>query len=541
MLQVTRQFKTEPYAHQRKYLEEHGGAYAFFLSTEQGTGKSWMLINEAAILWDKGLIDAVCVLAPNGVHTNWVLNEIPDHLPDWAPRTAVAWDSAMGKKATARFNRVYETHGPRQLRFLTMNWEGLNAARSFQVLVKFFQLFAGRIMFVGDEPSGAIKNPTSTRYKQLLKLKPMTAFRRMADGTPITQGPFDAFAPYHFLDKRILKTDSYMAFKAEYAEMIPAKMQGYDDNGQPALVDNPLIKKIMERSGSKRVPQIVAKGPGGLPKYRNIEKLQRLIAPHTYRVLKKDCLDLPEKVYKTVYFELTKEQREVYDRLKRECRIVYEGEETPVAKLAAITKLAQVTSGFVIHPEHDDALPIPGPNPKIELLMERVQSIVAQGSKVIVWARFHAEIEAIAERLRAAAITFVEYHGGVKNKDREAAKIAFQGGDSGQRAEDGSDPGSGWAQVMVAQQQAGGTGNTWTVADYTIYFSNTFSLRERLQSEDRNHRIGQDKNVVYIDLVALNTIDQKIVHALKAKKNIADIINGDGRALLSDDPDELPF
>lgn len=522
---VTAQFKTKPYNHQLRCLAEHGGKPAYFLSAEQGTGKSWIIINDAAQLWGAGQLDAIIVLAPNGVHTNWTLQELPKHMPDWVRWRSAAWRSGMGKGERARFDKIFGTAedlDQRTLRILTMNWEGLNHASSFEVL-KRFATGAGRLMIVGDEPSGAIKNPSSARFKALLKLKYMTKYRRMTDGTPITQGPFDAFAPYNFLDKRILETDSYTAFKAEYAEMIPHEVLGHDDDGNKCMVPNPLIKSIMDRSGSKRIPQIVQKGAGGMPKYKNLDKLQRLIAPHTFRVLKKDCLDLPEKIYKTAYFELTPEQKAAYDKMKQECRLVYEGEETPVAKLAAITKLAQITSGFFIHPEQEEPVPIPGENPKLQLLSERVEAIARQGSKVIVWARFHAEIAAIARALTDAGVSHVEYHGGVSSKDREAAKIAFQEGD---------------ASVMIAQQQAGGTGNTWTAAEYTIYFSNTFSLRERLQSEDRNHRIGQDKNVVYLDLVARGTVDERIVSALRAKKSIADLINGDGRALLYDD---VPF
>jgi SNF2 family DNA or RNA helicase len=270
----------------------------------------------------------------------------------------------------------------------------------------------------------------------------------------------------------------------------------------------------MDRTKSKRIPQIVQKGKGGLPKYKNLDKLQRLIAPHTFRVLKKDCLDLPEKIYKTAFFDLTPQQQVHYDKALKECRLVYEGEETPVAKLVAVTKLAQITSGYFIHPEHEEPARIAGENPKLNLMRERVRAIVAQGSKVIVWARYHVQIEDIVAALKEEGVSCVEYHGRVKMIDREAAKISFQEGD---------------ASVMVAQQQAGGTGVTWTAADYTLYFSNTFSLRDRLQSEDRNHRIGQTNNVTYIDLVASDTVDVQITRALVAKKNVADLINGDGK------------
>lgn len=521
-------YKTKPYSHQLRCLAEHGHKRAFLLSAEMGTGKTWIIANNAADLWEAGEIDAMIVFAPNGVHTNWTLLELPKHMPDWCRWKSHAWSSNTSKRELARLEKIYTPapDGARELRILTMNWEGLNHKRSFDALMR-FALGAGRLLIVGDEASGYIKNPTSARFKALLKLKYMTKYRRIMDGTPITQGPFDAFAPYNFLDKNILETESYFAFKTEYAEMIPDTVSGYDDNGQVVQKINPLLKSIMDRSGTKRIPQVVQKGPGGQPKYKNLDKLQRIVAPYTFRVLKKDCLDLPDKIYKTAFFEMTPLQAQLYKKAEDECRLVYESEETPIAKLTAITKLAQITSGFYIHPEHEEPIRIEGDNPKMDLMVDRVKSVVAQGSKIIVWARFHAEIDEIVRVLEAEGIKVVQYHGGVKMKDREAAKIAFQGD-----PEHPDNPDAGWASVMVAQQQAGGTGVTWTAAAYTLYFSNTFSLRERLQSEDRNHRIGQDQNVVYIDLVATGTVDEKIVRALASKKNIADLINGDGRELL---------
>lgn len=515
-------FKNPPYKHQARCLAEHGHKRAFFLSAEMGTGKTFIIINNLADLWAAEEVDAVIVFAPNGVHTNWTLIELPKHMPDWVTWRAAAWGPSMGKAATKKFDEIYgskESANKRELRILCMNWEGLNHKRSFDVLMR-FALGASKLAVIGDEPSGYIKNPSSARFKALLKFKYMTKYRRMMDGTPVTQGPFDVFAPYNFLDKTILQTESYMAFKAEYAEMVPAEIVGFDDDGNRCMVPNPLIKSIMDRNGSKRVPQIIAKGAGGLPKYKNLDKLTALVAPHTFRVLKADCLDLPEKVYKTAFFELTPQQRAVYKKAEDELRLVYLNEETPFAKLTAVTKLAQITRGFYIHPEAPEPLQIEGDNPALELLKERVLAIVSQGDKVIVWARFHAELALIAKMLMDEGIMFSEYHGGVKMRDRETSKTAFQDGES---------------SVFLAQQQAGGTGLTLHAAAYTIYFSNTFSLRDRLQSEDRNHRIGQTRSVLYLDLVARGTIDERIVRALKAKKDVADLINGDGKELFGAD------
>ena len=186
---------------------------------------------------------------------------------------------------------------------------------------------------------------------------------------------------------------------------------------------------------------------------------------------------------------------------------MYENEETPFVKLVASMKLAQITSGYYLHPDSEEPVRIEGENPKLDLLEERARKIVGEGNKIIIWARYRIEIADIASRL--SDLNCVQYHGGVKKNDRTEAIDAFQEGD---------------ANVFIANQQAGGTGLTLTAANYVAYFSNDFSLRNRLQSEDRAHRIGQKKNVVYLNFVGKDTIDEKVVYALLNKKDVAETI-----------------
>jgi SNF2 family DNA or RNA helicase len=261
-----------------------------------------------------------------------------------------------------------------------------------------------------------------------------------------------------------------------------------------------------------RAPQIVMRDAKGKPKYKNLEKLNKLIAPHSFRVLKSECLDLPEKIYKTAYFDLTAEQRRVYNKAEEEGRLTLNGEDTPFNRLVVLGKLAQITSGYYLHPDATEPVRIEGGSPKLELLKERVQAVLEEDRKVIIWARYHVELKDICDALLDIGldpgIGFVQYHGKVSKKERDLAIDTFEHGN---------------AYVFVGQQQAGGTGITLVAASTVIYFSNTFSLGDRLQSEDRAHRIGQRENVVYINLVARGTIDEKIVDAVETKKNISEI------------------
>lgn len=499
-LDFNAKFKTQPYRHQLECLNKFGRQQAFALLAEMGTGKTWIVINNIADLWSSEDCDAVLVLAPNGVHTNWTRLELPKHMPDWVRYRAAAWVSTPNKKEKEDLESLFSNPGSGELRILTMNHEALQTKRGIEFAERFC-MTGRRVMIVADE-SDAYKNPTAARTKALMKLRRLSYWRRIMSGTPINNAPFDAFSQFSFLDEHILGTTSFYAFKAEYAEML---QQG-----------NPLLEAIKKRSGSRFTPQVVARGVGGRPKYRNLEKLSKLIAPHSFRVLKKDCLDLPDKIYKTLVFSMTREQIEIYKKAEQECRLMFMNEETPFNKLVAVTKLAQITSGYYIHPLSEEPVRIEGDNPKLDLLVERVQKIVESGEKVIIWARYRIEIEDIVARLRAEGIESVEYHGGVKKGDRVDAIEAFERGS---------------ASVFVGNQQAGGTGITLVAASYVIYFSNNFSLRDRLQSEDRAHRIGQKKNVTYINIAAKGTIDEVVIRALTSKKDVADTIIDRGLAL----------
>lgn len=486
-------FKTQPYRHQVECLNKFGRQPAFALLAEMGTGKTWIIINNVADLWSNGDCDAVLVLAPNGVHTNWTRLELPKHMPDWVRYKMAAWSSNPNRKEAEEMRQLNANAGSGELRILTMNWEALGTKRGLEFAEQFCAT-GRRLMLVADE-SDAVKNPSAIRTKNLMKLKRYSHWRRIMTGTPINNAPFDAFSQFNFLDTDILGTSSFYAFKAEYAEMLQA--------------GNPLLRAIQQRGGLRHMPQIVARGAGGLPRYKNLDRLHALIAPHSFRVLKADCLDLPDKIYKTLVFNMTREQAEVYSRAEDECRLVFEAETTSFSKLVAVTKLAQITSGYYIHPASAEPVRIPGENPKLDLLVDRVRKITELGEKVIVWARYRIEIADITSRLQSAGVKCVQYFGGVKKADRVAAIESFEHGD---------------AEAFIGNQQAGGRGITLVAAHYVIYFSNDFSLRNRLQSEDRAHRIGQLKNVTYFNIVAKGTIDEAVVGALENKKDVADAI-----------------
>jgi len=500
---MTERFKTKPRDHQLEGIRLVDGRTAFAYLAEMGTGKSWMLINDVASLWGEGRVNGLLIFAVNGGQWTWTLNELPAHMPDWVRWRSAAWSAHQTKKTAHALNSILTGDDSTELRVLVMNHEALQTKRGLE----FAQRFATsviKLMIAVDESSG-FKNPQAVRTKALFSLKPFSTYRRILDGFAINNGPFDAFAQFSFLDETILRTTSYFAFKAEYAEMLSPT--------------NALVQSVKRRSGSRGTPQIVARAPDGKPRYKNLDKLNALIAPHSFRVLKADCLDLPEKVYTQTYFELEPQQRKVYDLMEDQARMIIEnGEETPVARLAALMKLSQINSGFIISPITREPMPIEGENPKLSLLESRLETLIEGGQRIIVWARFREELKQIAALAARRGWSIVQYHGDTPRDERIEGITKFQAGE---------------ANIFLAQQQVGATTITLTAATHVIYYSNTFSARDRWQSEDRAHRIGQRNVVTYEDLIALKTIDAKIVSVLRSKRDCAELVMGDRKDLFS--------
>ena len=489
--------KTQPLAHQAKCLQMHGDAPGFALTAEMGTGKTWIAMINVAGLYAAQQCDAAIVFAPNGVHTNWTRRELPKHMPEDIPYVAAAWGG--GKEETKVFERLVKPMN--DLRIITMNWEALATKKGFAAVVRFAE--NTRSLTIICDESDWVKNPKALRTKNLMKLRGYSRWRRIMTGTPFDGTPFSAFSQYNFLDTKILNCGNYAAFKSQYAYMLHR--------------GHPLLERIMEKHKLRFTPQMIERDGEGRPKYRNLDKLAALLAPYTFRVLKKDCLDLPEKIYKTLLFTLTREQKAVYAKAEKECRLAFEGEDTPIARLAIMNKLSQITSGYYLHPfAEGEPVRIEGENPKMELLRERVEAIVSSGAQVIVWARYKVQIKDIADMIsqielgeEKATVPYVTYYGDTKRDARASAIDDFE---------------AGKAKVFIGNQQAGGTGITLVAASYVIYFSNNFSLRDRLQSEDRAHRIGQTQNVTYINLVAERTIDERVVDALMNKQEVSEMI-----------------
>lgn len=492
--------KTAPMDHQTtgvNLLEEHPEFYG--LGAEQGTGKTWMLLADIERMVTAKDINAAVVIAPKGVHTNWTLREMPKHLSLKAD--SVAWVAGPTMRQKRELKRLIT---PSRLQgdfaMLAMNIDAVNTPTGYGYLHNFLRIH--NCMFIIDE-SSRIKNPGSKRTKKLLGLAPMAVSRRIASGTMMPNGPPDLFSQMEFLSpgNKLLGTTSYRSFVAEYAELLP-RTHGTMKHIIEGMArrKNKKVKDIPDTW----IPQLIATYPDGTSRWKNLERLQALLKPHVFRVLKKDCLDLPDKIYQTYGFVLTPSQRAVYNTAEKQLRYERDTGQLDIFNaLVKIMKLRQIVSGFIMLDGEATILPQLDTNPRMKMFLELVDDL---DTSFIVWATFRAEIAQIATALKELNISAVQYHGGVKTKDREIAVDSFQSGD---------------VQAFIGQAQSGGLGLTLTAAETAIYYSNDYNSETRLQSEDRCHRIGTKHNVVYIDIVAEGTIDERIIAALHRKEDVA--------------------
>jgi SNF2 family DNA or RNA helicase len=508
--------KTKPYKHQKVGLDLSRDKEAFALLMEQGTGKTKIIIDTIAYLWSKEEVNTALIIAPNGVQWNWYYNQLPTHMPDWVEWVSAVWSASMNKTETRAMDAVLRA--PKgTLRVVMMNVEAFGmTAKALDFALAYLR--SSRRTFTAIDESTRIKTPTAKTTKAIDRLRLPSAYRRILNGTPITNGPFDAFSQFGFLEPEILKTDSFTAFKAEYAEMESPNSGLMRHIAQRVLQKNKWVHRLegaaRDEALAKLLPQMVKRGLDGTPKYRNLDRLQRLIAPHSYRVLKKDCLDLPRKTYDRHYFDLTRQQIALYNSVSETMRIEWEsGKVTALNKLTMTLRLQQITCGYVGDVAGEEPVPLFdkwSDNPRIVALLDRIADI--DGS-VIVWCRFTTDIEMITAALREAYgdESVVQYYGKIKKSDRAKATALFQ---------------SQQCRFFIGQESAG-IGIDLFAASYVFYYSNSFSLDQRLQSEDRAHRIGLEHPVTYVDLEARGTVDRRIISALISKKGIADSILGD--------------
>lgn len=483
-------FKTKPFIHQNKafFLSKDAEYYAYFM--EMGTGKTKVLIDNAAYLFLKKEINCLVILAPKGVHAQWINEQIPIHMS-----MAIGYEAevfrAGNKKLLDRIELLVKKKTDK-LKIISFNIDTISNKNGLKLVQKF--LNNNSCMLAMDE-STRIKTPGSLRTKAAISLALLAKYRRIMSGAPITKGYEDLYPQLKFLHPDVLGFNSFYTFRNYYC-----LMGGFESR------------------------QIVG--------YRSdsIKELEERMQAYSFRVTKAECLDLPEKIYVTRYVELTQQQLDLYKKIEKELAIDIralsviktknpdEKKEVDPGLMSAITKmirLQQIVCGTFVYEEEEKREIIDIENNRIGALMECVNE--AQG-KIIIWSRFVPDLKKISAELKKDKINHVTYYGEVSAKNRELAIEAFV-----------NDPS---CRVFLSNPSAGGTGLNLQVATTVIYYSNDFNADTRWQSEDRAHRAGQKNNVTYIDFISPKTIDEDILESLKNKKNVADALLDNPRKLI---------
>jgi SNF2 family DNA or RNA helicase len=464
-------FKSKPFAHQLKALEMSWDKKVFAYFMEMGTGKSKVLLDNIAMLYDKGKINGALIVAPKGVYKTWHDEQIPDHLPEHIEKKIGLWQSNPDAKD---MKQLFESS--HDLHILIMNVEAFSTKKGKTFAAKF--LSCHQSMMAIDE-STTIKNPTAIRSKTIVDLGKHVAFKRILTGSPVTKSPLDLYNQCFFLDPWLLNQQSYYAFRTRYA----------------------ICKKI---NVNGRQIEIVAG-------YRNLGELSEQLKPFSFRCLKDDCLDLPEKTYMKRVIQLTEEQQKVYDQMKKLALAELNGKlTTTVNAITQIMRLHQITCG---HFKSDDGSTQTLKSNRLDQLLDVLSEMEG---KAVIWAHYRYDIKVIVEAIKKeyGDKSVVTYFGDTSTDDRQKAIKSIQ------------DPNSP-VRFIVGTPQTGGYGITLTGASTMIYYSNGYDLEKRQQSEARIDRIGQMKNMTYIDIIAEKTIDEKIVAALRNKVNIASQVMGE--------------
>jgi len=443
--------------------------FAYFM--EMGTGKSKVLLDNAAVLYDRGLINGLLLIAPKGVYKNWFDSEIPVHLPDHIHKKVVLWKTSdKSKKQKEVLNTLFKTGT--DLHILIMNVETFSTGDGTAFAQKF--LSCHKTMIAIDE-STTIKTPTSNRTKNILKLSDEAKYRRILTGSPVTKSPLDLYSQCLFLDPWLLGHQSYYTFRARYS----------------------IVKKI--QVNGRHIEVVVG--------YKNLGELSDKIKPFSKRILKEDCLDLPEKTFVKHYVELTKEQQKVYNQMKQEAIAFLDGKmQSSATVMTQLMRLHQITCG---HFTADDGTIKDLPCSRLTELMNVLENIEG---KTIIWSHYTHDVKRIIKEIKKVygEDSVVDYYGATDTDARSVNIKKFQTDDK--------------CRFFVGTTHTGGYGITLTAGSNMVYFSNGYDLEKRQQSEARIDRIGQTKKMTYIDIMAQDTIDERIVKALRTKVNIANAI-----------------
>lgn len=471
----TYQFKVPPFEHQRQALQKGYNLKNFAYLMEMGTGKSKATVDNAGILFMLGEIDRMAVIAPKSAYEDWVEKHFPENFPyDYKTHTWRGWGT---KTEQANFDFTMRSD---KFKVLTINMEAFSSDSSpcHGVLRNFLQ--AGKSMATVDESTG-IKNQGAKRTEAIIQHGTMAEYRRILTGSPITKSPLDAYSQFDFLQNGLIGHRNFFAYRSKYC----------------------LMKRVDPKNSRDRRAFPVA--------YRNLEQLRDKIRPWSFRVLKRDCLDLPPKTWVMRKTQMSELQEKLYESMRLTGTVYHRGKiSTAEQAMTRVLRCHQISCGHLVY---DDGTIEEISDNKIQDLLSIADETASQ---LVIWSQYKYDIARLYTALekKYGRGCCVQYYGDVPHDQRIQNRKMFEAGE---------------ARFFLGNTQTGARAiNELAVADTMIYYSNNWSLDLRLQSEDRTHRYGQQSDkCLYIDQATPGTIDIKIIQALRDNIDVATTINGD--------------
>ena len=460
--------KVRPYAHQQAgydfacqvfglsdgRMRSHGVAFLM----EMGTGKTLTSIGVTGALYQFGLVNRVLVACPLSITGVW--EEEFQAFADYPVNITVLKGTSEKKKQ--QISKILSDG----LQVLIVNYE--SAWRLEAELLKF-----NADLIIADE-GHKLKDNRSRQSKGMQHLGDKARYKLLLTGTVITNREMDVFSQYRFLDSRIFGT-SFYAFRNRYFDMT-----GYGNH-------IPVFRQSMADDFLKRMHCIA------------------------YRVTKAECLDLPQIREEVRKIDLEPKAMKMYEQLQEDCFTQLKGSEVTAANvLTKMLRLSQLTGGHLTDDEHHVR---PVSHAKLDALSDIIDAAVSDDQKLVVMARFVAEMDDIEKLLKGKGIGYAVVRGGVKDRDDEVKQ--FQ-----------TDPS---CQVFVGQIAAAGLGITLTAAHTMVFYSLDYSMSNFDQAKARIHRVGQKQKCLYIYLIARGTVDSKVLRSLRKKVNLAKALVDDYR------------
>lgn len=547
------QYKTEPFAHQidavtfaSKCITSDPELNGFALFMSQGTGKTKTLIDIAENLFIAGVIDRVMIIAPNGVHRQWGVDDpkvgqIAQH--GFVKHNVFIWQS--NKRMAQKMLAWRNSHHPAELLYLCVNVEAFSVSsyiEDFKAFVK-----GGKTLVVIDEAT-SIKNPLSNRTnnivnglsdcvkvgKRLIRRTPCSVIRCILTGTPFAQGPYGVWSMMEFLKTNYFG-ENYYAFKAHYG--IEHLVQ-YP--GMLRQIRTPLKREDMNRIRKKFEEehmsaeeiaidegmtvtdvQYLINHPECNTPYKNMTELKDRLKTNAFIITKEQCLDLPPKVYETVLVPMSTEQKRITKELQKQAYAMYLNHALDAKNKVGIrTRLHQVAGGFFpskyeldergfeVENANVKAVPI-GKIEKLERLSSRLED---DGNfPVIVVTAFVAEAQYLYEQLRKTYRCGLII-GAVNKQERQRTEADFLVGN---------------LDVLIATEQTIAKGYNFQVAHAMHFYSSTYSAEDRSQIEDRIHRIGQKDTCVYVDYLTEGSVDFPILETARGNLKYQDYMTSD--------------